>query len=61
MIKRIEDLYLEISNLLTQNIDADENYTDPVDDYLMRTNPDEYALYKALEKILNKNINKEDN
>lgn len=55
MLRKIEELYLEISNLLIQNIDADENYTDPVDDYLMRTNPDEYALYKALEKILNKN------
>ena len=55
MLRKIEELYLEISNLLIQNIDADENYTDPVDEYLMRTNPDEYALYKALDKILNKN------
>ena len=54
MLERIEDLYLEISNWLIQKIDADPNYKDPVDQYLMGAAPDEYALYKALEQVINK-------
>lgn len=54
MLRKMEDLYLEISSLLIQNIDSDPNYSDPVEDYLMRTAPDEYALYTVLEKLLKK-------
>ena len=49
MLKKIEELYLEISNLLIQNIDADESYTDPVDDYLMRTTSS--FIFKYLNSI----------
>jgi hypothetical protein len=54
MFEKIENLYLEISNWLIQKIDADPNYKDPVEQYLIGAAPDEYALFKALEQMLNK-------